>query len=47
MGFFLLVRLKGIQPGGLEHPLGLVGKQHRVAVKGNAHLVRVRGAGLG
>ena len=36
-----LVLLKGRQALGLEHTLGFIRKQHRVAVKGDAHLVRV------
>ena len=29
--------LEGIQPLGLVNPLGLVGEQHRIAVKGNTY----------
>ena len=34
--------LEGVEAVALEHALGLVGEQHRVAVEGDAHLVRVR-----
>ena len=39
------VLLKGAQALQLEDALGLVGKQHGIAVKRNAHFVRVRVAG--
>ena len=41
------VPLEGVQALRLIHPLGLVAEQHGVAVKGNAHLVRVCFAGMG
>ena len=41
------VRLKSAQALRLIDHFGLVGKQHRIAVKGNPHLVRVRVAGSG
>ena len=44
-GAVALVALEGVQPVALEHALGLVGEQHRVAVEGDAHLVRVGVAG--
>jgi hypothetical protein len=36
------VRLEGVEALALEDALGLVGEQHRVAVEGDAHLVRMR-----
>ena len=41
-----LVLLKGLQPALLKHPLGLVGKQHCIAVKRDAHLVRIAASGV-
>ena len=38
-----LVRLERVEAARLEDALGLVGEQHRVAVEGDAHLVRMRG----
>jgi hypothetical protein len=46
-GFVLLVLLKSIEPVGLVDPLGLVAEQHRIAVKSNAHFLRMRHAGVG
>lgn len=42
-----LVRLEGIKPVVLVHALGLIGEQHRVAIKGDAHLMRVSVGGAG
>jgi hypothetical protein len=44
-GAVALVALEGVQPVALVDALGLVGEQHRVAVEGDAHLVRVRVGG--
>ena len=44
-GFFQLMLLKRCQPFALKHTLGLVREQHGVAVKGNAHFLRVMAAG--
>ena len=46
VGLAGLVALEGVQPFVLEHPLGLVGEQHGVAVEGDAHFVRIVAAGL-
>ena len=46
-GFVLFVLLKSVQALVLVDALGLVAKQHRVAVKGDAHFKRVRAAGVG
>ena len=45
--FVLLVLLKGIEAMRLVHPLGLVAKQHRIAVKSNTHFLWMRRAGMG
>ena len=45
VGLLALVRLEGVEAACLEDALGLVGEQHRVAVEGDAHLVRVRVGG--
>jgi hypothetical protein len=45
-GVGLLVALEGVEPVTLEHLLGLVREQHRVAVEGDAHLVGMRLGGL-
>ena len=44
--FVLLVLLKGIEAMRLVDALGLVAKEHGVAVKSDAHLVRMRRAGV-
>jgi len=44
--FVLLVLLKSVQPLRLVDALGLVAKEHGVAVKSDAHLVRMRRAGV-
>ena len=35
--------LKGPQAAAAVHPLGFIGEQHRVAIEGNAHLLRMFG----
>jgi hypothetical protein len=45
LGPLVLVGLERRQPIGLEHALGLVAEQHRVAVEGDAHFIRVRAGG--
>ena len=41
LGVVALVRLEGVEAARLVDPLGLVGEQHRVAVEGDPHFVRM------